>query len=306
VSIVEVDVDEDGGLLDHGVFLARGVHVLLASRVAAHFGVETRVVNQAVKRNPFKFKEKHCFQLTFGELDALRSQGVMSKPGRGGSRAAPWVFTLKGVLRLATVLDTPRALEATDDLIDLFFEVRGQISARSRSTEPVAAPQPVAISQPSRFFLPSAVGDKIGKLRERMIDALERILDSIIDPVSERTVRDELGDLTSGIMSHVKEHLRTKGLENEKIEAEILLILEKVKEVRERTSADTARIRAETQGLVLANIDRRIAILERLAKMIDANEPSALALLGMEFDREIAPPTWTHQSLDDDDDLRDG
>jgi len=81
---------------------------MLASAVAESFGVETREVVQAVKRNPEKFTSIHAFELTPEEQAFLTSQGVISKPGRGGGRALVWVLTQKGVVRLATFADRRR------------------------------------------------------------------------------------------------------------------------------------------------------------------------------------------------------
>jgi hypothetical protein len=81
---------------DSTVFFARGQPVLLASRVATAFGVETREVNQTVARNPAKFSAVHSFELSEEEMAFLTSRGVISKTGRGDSRSAPRVFAKKG------------------------------------------------------------------------------------------------------------------------------------------------------------------------------------------------------------------
>ncbi len=127
------------------VLRIRGQDVMLDRTVAHAFGVETRAVNQAVSRNERKFSEDHTFQLSEQEVEHLTSQGVMPKPGRGGSRTAPWVFSMKGVARLATIINSPQALRATDLIMDVFIEVWKQVS--QGSTE-------IAISNPSPGCLP--------------------------------------------------------------------------------------------------------------------------------------------------------
>ncbi|MBI4623028.1 MAG: ORF6N domain-containing protein, partial [Verrucomicrobia bacterium] len=67
--------------------------VLLDSDLAALYGVETRVFNQTIKRNARRFPADFAFQITPEEFASLISQIVTSKPGRGGRRKLPWVFT---------------------------------------------------------------------------------------------------------------------------------------------------------------------------------------------------------------------
>lgn len=159
------DDTEDDGLEDSPpasakpVFLLRGHDVILASRVAQVFGVETREITQAVKRNLSKFPELHAFQTSEEEREELTSRGVISKPGRGGSRAHPWVFTIKGVVRLATIMDAPAALDATDRIIDLFLDVRAQL-AQGRTE--------VTVAQPSRLRPDQSAAGAISGLRRRL------------------------------------------------------------------------------------------------------------------------------------------
>lgn len=118
--------------VDRPVIVLRGVPVVLDTRVAEAFGVPTRQINQAVRRNPLKFGSQHRFQLTQAEVDDLKSQNVISNGGRGGRRYLPFAYTQKGVARLATVLDTPQALAATDRMIDLCTEVYQQLASGRR------------------------------------------------------------------------------------------------------------------------------------------------------------------------------
>jgi hypothetical protein len=96
-------VDYDGMVNDSeppSVFGLRGYHVMLATKVAEVFEVETRQIVQNIKKNnkkdPPLFPERYAFEITKQEQEHLRSLGVIPKPGRGGSRALPWVVTRKG------------------------------------------------------------------------------------------------------------------------------------------------------------------------------------------------------------------
>src|ERR1035441_10223876 len=84
--------------------------VILDSDLAGIYGVQTRALVQAVKRNADRFPKDFLFQLTPAEAAALRSQIVISKPGRGGRRYLPFVFTEHGALMAATVLNSPHAV----------------------------------------------------------------------------------------------------------------------------------------------------------------------------------------------------
>lgn len=101
----------------------RGEKVLLDSFVADLYGVETRVVNQAVKRNIDKFPDSYMFQLSKEEAEILKSQNVTAS--WGGVRALPKAFTEKGLYMLATILKSKVALGATFAIIETFAAVRG-------------------------------------------------------------------------------------------------------------------------------------------------------------------------------------
>ena len=91
----------------------RGHKVLLDAELATLYGVETRVLVQAVKRNLERFPEDFMFQLSTEELEVLRSQFVISNAGRGGRRYAPYAFTEQGVAMLSSVVNSPRVNAST-------------------------------------------------------------------------------------------------------------------------------------------------------------------------------------------------
>lgn len=78
------------------IYTIRGVQVMLDSDLALLYEVETRAINQAVKRNPDRFPDGFCFQLTNLEQENLRSQFVISKIDQGGRRTLPYVSTFSG------------------------------------------------------------------------------------------------------------------------------------------------------------------------------------------------------------------
>lgn len=83
---------------------------MLDSDLAKLYGVETKVFNQSVKRNIRRFPDDFMFKLTSEEYEALRSQFVTSKEGKGGRRYQPFVFTENGVAMLSGVLNSSEQL----------------------------------------------------------------------------------------------------------------------------------------------------------------------------------------------------
>ena len=97
----------------------RGKQVMLDRDLARLYGVETRILNQAVKRNIERFPEKFRFQLTKEEYVSLRSQFVTSK-GKGGRRYMPYVFTEQGIAMLSAVLRSDIAIQVSIKIMDSF------------------------------------------------------------------------------------------------------------------------------------------------------------------------------------------
>ena len=105
----------------------RGENVLLDRDVAMLYGVETRVVNQAVKNNPLKFPKGYILELNEDESSVLRSKILTLEPKGGKGRHSKYnikAFTEKGLYMLATILKSPRAIEATLAIIETFTMTR--------------------------------------------------------------------------------------------------------------------------------------------------------------------------------------
>ena len=105
------------------IYVVRGQQVMMDSDLAMLYQVETRVLNQAVKRNIARFPEKFRFQLTKEEYDSLRSQFVTSN-GKGGRRYMPYVFTEQGIAMLSAVLRSDIAVQVSIKIMDTFVEMR--------------------------------------------------------------------------------------------------------------------------------------------------------------------------------------
>ena len=94
--------------IESRIFQVRGKKVMLDSDLALLYGVETKVLIQAVKRNKCRFPEDFMSRLTKEEFISLRSQIVTSN--RGGRRYLPYAFTEQGVAMLSSVLNSNRAI----------------------------------------------------------------------------------------------------------------------------------------------------------------------------------------------------
>lgn len=107
------------------IYLIRGKKVILDRDLAAMYGVETRVLNQAVKRNVNRFPEDFMFQLSLQELKDWKSQNVTSNNReKMGLRKRPNVFTEQGVSMLSSVLNSDIAIEVNIRIIRIFTRLR--------------------------------------------------------------------------------------------------------------------------------------------------------------------------------------
>ncbi len=107
--------------LDSNIHFIRGMRVMLDSDLANLYDVELKRMNEQVKRNLERFPEDFMFQLTPQELSSLRSQYATLKTGRGEHRKyLPFAFTEHGAIMLASVLNSPRAVEASIYVVRAF------------------------------------------------------------------------------------------------------------------------------------------------------------------------------------------
>jgi hypothetical protein len=109
-------------LLQSRIHSIRGEKVMLASDLAEIYGVETRALNQAVKRNPTRFPSRFMFQLTAEEVSNLKSQFVTSSWG-GARRALPYAFTEHGAVMMAAVLNSQRAVQMSLHVVQAFVNL---------------------------------------------------------------------------------------------------------------------------------------------------------------------------------------
>jgi phage regulator Rha-like protein len=110
------------------ILFLRHQRIILDSDLAELYGVPVRQLNQQVKRNRDRFPTDFTFQLTAKEDEALRSQIVISKKGRGGRRYPPYAFTEHGAIMAATVLNSKQAIEMSVFVVRAFVRMREMLA----------------------------------------------------------------------------------------------------------------------------------------------------------------------------------
>jgi hypothetical protein len=108
------------------IYLIRGEKVMLDNDLAELYGVETRRLNEQVKRNIDRFPEDFMFQLTETEFENLKSQIATSS--WGGRRKLPYAFTEHGVLMLSSVLNSDLAIKVNIQIVRVYSKIRNMLA----------------------------------------------------------------------------------------------------------------------------------------------------------------------------------
>ena len=122
-------------LVEQSIYLIRKHKVMLDEDLAQLYGTETGALVRAVQRNRERFPEDFMFQLSEQEVSALRCQIGISKPGRGGRRYLPYVFTEQGIAMLSGVLNSPRAIAVNIEIMRAFVRLRSLIESHAELAE---------------------------------------------------------------------------------------------------------------------------------------------------------------------------
>ena len=116
-------------IIQNKIYLIRGRKVMLDRDLAELYGVETRRLNEQVKRNLKRFPLDFMYQLTKEETEIWMSQIAISNKERMGLRKSPYVFTEQGVAMLSSVLNSDRAIEVNIQIIRVFTKLREIMSS---------------------------------------------------------------------------------------------------------------------------------------------------------------------------------
>lgn len=118
------------------IVVVRGLRVMLSHDLAALYGVPTKVLLQAMRRNVERFPEDFAFQLSAEEFIGLRSQVVTSS--RGGTRYRPFAFTEQGVAMLSSVLRSERAVAVNIEIMRTFVKLRSMLESNRELAKKLA------------------------------------------------------------------------------------------------------------------------------------------------------------------------
>jgi hypothetical protein len=127
-----------GERVTHQILPVRGIKVMLDAHLAALYGVPTKVLLQAVKRNLERFPEDFMLQLAAEEWAILRSQIVTSSAQHGGRRYPPYAFTEQGVAMLSSVLNSDRAIAVNIEIMRAFVRMRELLASNRELAQKLA------------------------------------------------------------------------------------------------------------------------------------------------------------------------
>jgi len=119
----EIQILPDEAIINK-IYVIRNKKVMIDRDLAELYGVETRALNQAVRRNEMRFPVDFMFQMTVKEMQDWKSQIVISNSEKMGLRKPPLVFTEQGVAMLSSVLNSERAIMVNITIIRVFTKMR--------------------------------------------------------------------------------------------------------------------------------------------------------------------------------------
>jgi len=140
-------------LIINKIILLRDQKVLIDRDLADLYGVETRILNQAVKRNIKRFPDDFMFQMTKEEFEIWKSQIVISNSDRMGLRKPPFVFTEQGVAMLSSVLNSDRAILVNIQIMRVFTKMRALLDSHKEILRKLESIEKKDIEQDDKILL---------------------------------------------------------------------------------------------------------------------------------------------------------
>jgi len=160
------------------ILVLRGQKVLLDSDLAVLYGVDTKRLNEQVRRNRDRFPVDFIFELNQAELDILRSQFATSR--WGGRRYAPMAFTEHGAIMVATVLRSPRATEISVYVVRAFVQLRGLLASHQELATKLSELEATTAQLSARH-------ENFAEQLVQVIEAI-RLLTAVPQPVEKRPI----------------------------------------------------------------------------------------------------------------------
>jgi hypothetical protein len=135
------------------IIVLRDQKVIVDRDLANLYGVETRVLNQAVKRNIKRFPSDFMFQMTPEEMKTWKSQIVISENDKMGLRKPPYVFTEQGVAMLSSVLNSDRAIVVNIQIMRVFTKLRALLESHAEIIRKLDSIEKKDIEQDEKILL---------------------------------------------------------------------------------------------------------------------------------------------------------
>lgn len=155
-------------VIDRVIHTVRSERVILDADLAKIYGVETKALNRATKRNADKFPSDFMFQITTGEHEALRRQTGTSKLGRGGRRYRPFAFTEHGAIMAANILNSPQAVQMSVFVVRAFIKMRAALTDTRELARKLAS-------------LEKELTSRLDTHESAIVDVLQRIM-ALLEP----------------------------------------------------------------------------------------------------------------------------
>jgi hypothetical protein len=156
------------------IYVIRGKKVMIDRDLAYLYGVETRILNQTVKRNLKRFPDDFMFQMTKEEMEDWKSQIVISKSEKKGLRKPPLVFTEQGVSMLSSVLNSDSAIMVNIQIIRVFTKMRELLSTQKEILQKLEQFEKKDIEQDKKIMLIFEYLKELEKTRKEEIAIKER------------------------------------------------------------------------------------------------------------------------------------
>lgn len=200
------------------IHVIRDQQVMLDSDLARLYGVETRVLNQAVKRNIERFPEDFMFQLTEEDSQNLKSQNVISS--WGGNRKPPYAFTENGVAMLSSVLRSPTAIEVNIRIMRAFTAMRSFLMSNAHMFKRLETIE-------HNYLL---VNRHLSEHDRKFEEVLSRLDDKDSEPIEGFFFEGQIFDAYSLISDLIRKATRRIVLIDNYVDDRILKVLTKRKE----------------------------------------------------------------------------
>ena len=201
--------------IESKILIIRGQQVMLDRDLAELYEVETKVLNQAVKRNIRRFPEQFCFQMNETEFKNWRTQFVTSNADKMGLRYPPYLFTEQGVAMLSAVLRSETAVKVSIQIMNAFVTMRRYLLANSQvfqrldriEIRQLESDQKIdtlfslmdkyKIEDKQGVFVQGQIFDAYTKFQELIKSAKKEII--LIDNYIDLTVLDQLTAKNAGV-----------------------------------------------------------------------------------------------------------